>query len=49
MRGNFLTGCKPVSFSRRAILHGVGEEGSKIYYNKASSGHGDVQNIQFIN
>jgi hypothetical protein len=22
--GNFLTGCKPVSFSRRTLLHGVG-------------------------
>jgi len=21
--GNFLTGCKPVSFSRRTLLHGV--------------------------
>ena len=23
--GNFLTGCKPVSFSRRSLLHGVSE------------------------
>jgi hypothetical protein len=23
--GNFLTGCKPVSFSRRTLLHGVSE------------------------
>jgi hypothetical protein len=22
-RGNFLTSCKPVSFSRRTLLHGV--------------------------
>jgi hypothetical protein len=21
--GNFLTGCKPISFSRRTLLHGV--------------------------
>jgi hypothetical protein len=25
---NFLTGCKPVSFSRRTLLHGV----SKLFY-----------------
>jgi CRISPR/Cas system-associated protein Cas7 (RAMP superfamily) len=23
--GNFLTNCKPVSFSRRTLLHGVGK------------------------
>jgi hypothetical protein len=23
--GNFLTSCKPVSFSRRTVLHGVSE------------------------
>jgi hypothetical protein len=23
--GNFFTGCKPVSFSRRTVLHGVSE------------------------
>jgi len=27
--GNFLTSCKPVSFTRRTLLHGVSEKVSK--------------------
>jgi hypothetical protein len=29
MRGTFLTSCKPVSFSRRTLLHGVSKQASK--------------------
>jgi len=34
--GNFLTSCKPVSFSRRTLLHGVSKElfKSMILYSK---------------
>jgi hypothetical protein len=28
--GNFLNSCKPVSFSRRTLLHGVSNYGAKI-------------------
>jgi len=28
--GNFLTSCKPVSFSRRTLLHGKSKYGAKI-------------------
>jgi hypothetical protein len=28
--GNFLTSCKPVSFSRGTLLHGVSKYGAKI-------------------
>jgi hypothetical protein len=34
--GNFLTSCKPVSFSRRTLLHGVSKQVSKYFCSEMS-------------
>jgi hypothetical protein len=39
--GKFLTGCKPVSFSRRTLLHGV----SKYYTKRAGSEKTSLLNV----